>query len=121
MFSIIPKVGFDSLSLTGALAVSEVIERTAPGVIHAYADFVSKWQVMFQRPTQKLNRIYLDEHNLTEGKDHGAQHICLVDELMQPYQAELKSLAYQDEQNRFNCLCMDHFENVYQKIIAILN
>lgn len=119
-FPVVVATDFDTLTLPEALAICEVIETTAPSVIHHYADFVAAWQGTFRRPTRLLDRAYLDEHNLTEGESTEEQHICMLGRMMAPYAAECTSVAYADAQALFHARCTQHLEEVYANIATLI-
>jgi hypothetical protein len=72
-----------------ALAFCNEIEETAPMVINNYQDFVAKWQYLNKIPSAAIQRVYLDEHNLTEGSDFEDQHIQMIGKMNSPYLEEM--------------------------------
>lgn len=63
------------------MAICDIIENTAPYVIHFYQDFLVQCQLAMGVSSEHLKRNYLDEHNLTEGDACEAQHIDMINRM----------------------------------------
>ena len=99
-----------------ALAYCNLIEHTAVWVIHYYQEFVAKWQSKYKVPNHKIFRVYLDEHNLTEGDEAEEQHIKLLNKMNNPYKEQLGNEEYQTALDHLNKSAMEHFDRVMEKI-----
>lgn len=119
VFEILNKADIENADLTKSLAICDLIENTAPFVIHFYQDFLVQCQSAMRIPSEKLKRSYLDEHNLTEGDACEEQHIEMLGKMKSSYQHLLESDAYKQEQNNFIRLVEQHFE-AHQHSMAAL-
>lgn len=119
-FEVLTVSDISQASLPKAMAICEVIEHTAPFVIHFYQDFLVQCQVAMDIPSEKVQRNYLDEHNLTEGDACEAQHIDMLGRMMAPYADVQESPAFREEKARFIHVVCDHFEHHRQAILAVL-
>lgn len=120
-FEVLAVSDISRASLPKAMAICEVIEQTAPFVIHFYQDFLVQCQVALDIPSEKVQRNYLDEHNLTEGDACEAQHIDMLGRMMAPYAEVQHSPAYGEEKAQFIRVVSNHFEQHRQNILQVLN
>jgi hypothetical protein len=115
-FAIHQKLQIADAKLVKALAFCECIENTAPQVISFYQDFMAQWQCTMNVSSKFINRIYLDEHGLTEGSDSEHQHIQMVSKMMMPYNDLVTSQEYSDSKRTFHALCIEHLNEVYERL-----
>ena len=118
-FPLAEKINIPESDLCTSLAICEVIEHTAPDVINYMQDFVLQWQYLTNRPSNKINRTYLDEHNLTEGNESADQHIGMVDNMLRPHADLVNSAAYAKANFNFHSACITHLDTVYSKMLSL--
>ena len=102
------------------MVICDLIESTAPYVIHFYQDFLIQCQVALGVSSEHLERSYLDEHNLTEGDACEDQHIAMLAKMKGNYSSKANSKEYVKEQSAFISQVNLHFDRSYQKIKEIL-
>lgn len=119
-FSVLQKADIPNASLTKAMAICDLIEHTAPFVIHFYQDFLIQCQVALRVPSELIQRSYLDEHNLTEGNACEAQHIDMLGRMMGHYNHLMHTEEYGAEQQAFIALVNEHFEQHRQRMLQLL-
>ncbi len=89
-YDLVKAVDIEHATLTKSMAICDIIENTAPYVIHFYQDLLVQCQVAFNISSEGIKRTYLDEHNLTEGAACEEQHIEMVTKMKLRY-AELEN------------------------------
>jgi hypothetical protein len=109
-FAVLQQADIDSASLVKAMAICDMIEHTAPYVIHFYQDFLLQCQIALMVPSERIQRTYLDEHNLTEGDACEDQHIEMLDKMKGAYRHLAQTPEYAAEQAAFSQLVEAHFE-----------
>ncbi|MFN0037379.1 MAG: hypothetical protein ACKVUS_20155 [Saprospiraceae bacterium] len=119
-FEVLKKADISNSSIVKSMAICDLIENTAPFVIHFYQDFLIQCQLAMGVPSECLNRNYLDEHNLTEGDSCEDQHIEMLGKMKGNYQELEKSAAYRQEKEEFIALVSVHFEQHRQNMAAII-
>jgi len=102
-----------------ALAYCNLIEHTAVWVIHYYQEFLSKWQSKYKVPSNTIFRVYLDEHNLTEGDDAEDQHINMLNKMNDPYSKLIGNEDYLQAIDHLNKSASTHFDDIMAKIDAL--
>ncbi len=120
-FEVLQKADIPQSSIVKSMAICDLIENTAPFVIHFYQDFLIQCQLAIGVPSEQLNRNYLDEHNLTEGDSCEDQHIEMLGKMKGNYRDLEQSEAYQQEKEGFIALVSAHFEQHRQKMAAIMD
>jgi hypothetical protein len=106
--------------LLTALAVCDEIEHQAPQVIVCFQDLVAQWQYLTNRSSDKIDRIYLDEHGLTEGTDEEDQHVEIVERIKSPFTHLTATAQYEEKKRWYNELCISHINGVYNSINDLL-
>ena len=119
-FEVLKKADIPNSSIVKSMAICDLIENTAPFVIHFYQDFLIQCQLAMGVPSERLNRNYLDEHNLTEGDSCEDQHIEMLDKMKGNYLELEHSDAYAREKSGFIGLVSAHFECHRQNMAAIM-
>jgi len=119
-FDVLKKAKISDANIVKSMAICDIIENTAPYVIHFYQDFLIQCQVAFDVSSENVKRGYLDEHNLTEGDSCSEQHIEMLDKMKGKYQELEVSEEYEFEKNNFIELVNDHFSDHHSKILEIL-
>jgi hypothetical protein len=102
-----------------ALAYCNLIEHTAVWVIHYYQEFLSKWQSKYKVSNHTIFRVYLDEHNLTEGDEAEDQHINMLNKMNGPYNTLIGNKDYQKAIDHLNKSANTHFDGIMTKIEAL--
>jgi hypothetical protein len=119
-FAVLQAADIPHASLTKAMAICDIIENTAPYVIHFYQDFLVQCQLAMGVSSEHLKRNYLDEHNLTEGDACEAQHIDMINRMKGQCAALTCTPEYATAQADFNSLAEAHFEAGRLEIEALL-
>jgi len=118
-FEVLQQADIPHASIVKSMAICDLIENTAPFVIHFYQDFLIQCQLAFGVPSELLNRNYLDEHNLTEGDTCEDQHIEMLGKMKGNYRALEHSNDYEQEKAAFITLVSAHFEQHRRKMEEI--
>lgn len=119
-FEVLQETDIPHASLLKAMAICDLIENTAPYVIHFYQDFLIQCQLALSVPSESVRRNYLDEHNLTEGDACEEQHIDMLDRMKGHYRQLCDSEDYEREKLSFIRLVNIHFERHRNNIMEIL-
>lgn len=119
-FEVLRETDIPNASLLKAMAICDLIENTAPYVIHFYQDFLIQCQLALSVPSEAVRRNYLDEHNLTEGDSCEEQHIEMLDRMKAHYRHLCDSEDYEKEKASFISLVNAHFERHKNNIAEIL-
>lgn len=119
-FEVLQLADIPNASLLKAMAICDLIENTAPFVIHFYQDFLIQCQLAMQVPSESIQRTYLDEHNLTEGDSCEDQHIEMLGRMKGNYRELEGSPAYAREQALFIEQVSAHFELHRLNMLRIL-
>jgi hypothetical protein len=119
-FEVLQKADIPNAPLVKAMAICDLIENTAPFVIHFYQDFLIQCQLAFGVPSERLKRSYLDEHNLTEGDACEDQHIEMLSKMKGNYADLEYSAAYKSAQIEFVALVSKHFDQQQQQMTRII-
>ncbi len=109
-FDILAQADIPNASIVKAMAICDLIENTAPYVIHFYQDFLIQCQLALGVPSEQLKRSYLDEHNLTEGDACEDQHVDMLNRMKANYASDTNSAEYEVEKAQFITLVSNHFE-----------
>jgi hypothetical protein len=120
-FEVLKKADIPNASIVKSMAICDLIENTAPFVIHFYQDFLIQCQLAMGVPSEQLNRNYLDEHNLTEGDSCEDQHIEMLGKMKGNYRELEQSEAYEQEKAGFMALVSAHFERHRQNMAVIMD
>jgi hypothetical protein len=119
-FAVNRNLDIQNSSVTLALAVCDVIEHTAPAIIQYVQDFVVQWQYLTSRKSVRVNRTWLDEHDLSEGDTADDQHIGLIEKMMKPYEAIVSAPEYEEAKALYHRECINHLDDVYAKIMELV-
>lgn len=119
-FEVLQKTDIPNASLLKAMAICDLIENTAPYVIHFYQDFLIQCQLALCIPSESVRRNYLDEHNLTEGDACEEQHIDMLDRMKAHYRHLSDSESYKKEKKVFIRSVNAHFERHRKAMSEIL-
>jgi len=120
-FDILVKADIPNASIVKAMAICDLIENTAPYVIHFYPGFLIQCQLALGVPSEQLKRSYLDEHNLTEGDACEDQHVDMLNRMKANYASETNSAEYQAEKRQFIDLVCSHFEKHRVRMMEIIH
>jgi len=118
-YNLLKKLDLENATLVKALAICDVIEHHAPEIIICFQDFVAQWQFLTNRGSSEIDRIYLDEHSLTEGGESEDQHVKLVENMKASYSGITESAEYEEMRDLYNQICFEHIDIVFSKIISI--
>lgn len=119
-FEVLHETDIQNASLLKAMAICDLIENTAPYVIHFYQDFLVQCQLALCVPSESVRRNYLDEHNLTEGDACEEQHIDMLDRMKAHYNHLSDSEAYEKEKSRFIHSVKAHFDRHWKSMSGII-
>jgi hypothetical protein len=119
-YAVIKQANITNADIIKSMAICDLIESTAPYVIHFYQDFLIQCQIALRIPSEQLERSYLDEHNLTEGDACEDQHIAMLAKMKGNYASGVNSTAYATAQAAFIALVEQHFDKSYHKMQALL-
>lgn len=119
-FGVLQENDIPNASLLKAMAICDLIENTAPFVIHFYQDFLIQCQLALCIPSESVQRNYLDEHNLTEGDACEEQHIDMLDRMKAHYRHLSDSEDYESEKTQFIRSVNAHFERHRKGMLSIL-
>ena len=115
-FEVLRKADIENADLVKSLAICDLIETTAPFVIHFYQDFLIQCQLALGRSSEFVKRNYLDEHNLTEGDTCELQHIEMLGRMKLNYSDVISSTAYNTHQRIFVNLVSQHFSGCLKEM-----
>jgi hypothetical protein len=101
----VAEMGIENADLSCALAGCEVIENLAPFFNFRIQDFMAQWQTMSGLPSEKVNKVYVNEHGLTEGDQSEQQHISLLGKMTAPHLDVVRSPEYEANKRKF----FEHF------------